>query len=169
MTWLDESELFCLQNGIDRDPTTNEKLRAFFNAGNPDVVDMVNLSRMAGITVDFIESKAWFRCCATATLFKSYKELSREAFLDMLTVIKNAWGGDPDSLTQAIIAGMWKFYKAYFGNFKSSDLLSTLKKISPAYIIREGRDMNGGAQNKYCRIILREYNKKRTTRRLEAI
>lgn len=169
MTWLDESELFCLQNGIDRDPTTNDKLRAAFNAGNPDVVDMVNISRMAGITVDFIKSEAWGRCVATATLFKVYKEINREAFLDMLTVIKSAWDGDPDSLSQFIVSGMGKFYKAYYGNFRSNDLLATLKKLSPSYIIREGRDMAGHNQNKYCRVILREYNKKRTTRRLDVV
>lgn len=167
MTWLDESELFCLQNGIDRDPTTNDKLRAAYNAGNPDVVDMVRLSNIAGVTVDFVKSEAQCRCVATATLFKSYKALDRTAFVDMLTVIMKAWDGDPDSLSQYIISGMSKFYQTYYGRFKQDDLLTTLKKVSPSYIIREGRDLSGSAQNRYFRVVLREYNKKRTKRRLD--
>lgn len=168
MTWLDESELFCLQNGIDRDPTTNDKLRAAYNSGNPDVVDMVNLAKMAGVTVDFVKSEAQGRCCATATLFKSYKELERLVFVDMLTAIMQAWGGEIDSLSKSIISGMSKFYKTYYGGFTQKDFVSTMKKVAPAYIIREGRDLSGQVQNKYCRVILKEYNKRRSSRRLDS-
>lgn len=167
MTWLDESELFCLQNGIDKDPTTNDKLRAAYNAGNPDVVDMVNCAKLAGVNVDFINSKCNGRCMATAALFKTYKSLSREAFIEMLTAIIKAWDGDTDSLTGSIVLGMGQFYKTYYGKFQFNDLLATLKRVSPSYIIREGRDLAGQTKNKYFRVILREYNKKRTSRKLE--
>ena len=167
MTWVDESELFCLQNGIDKDPTTNEKLRAAYNMGRPDIVDMVNCARLCGVTVDFVNSTMVGRCNATATLFKAYQVLSRSDFVDMLTVIMQAWDGDPDGLTGVVISGLAQFYKTYSGRFKSSELLKVLKRVSPSYIIREGRGLTGQAKNKYFRVFLREYNKKRTSGRLD--
>lgn len=167
MTWLDESELFCLQNGIDKDPTTNDKLRAAFNMGQPDVVDMVNCARLCNITVDFIVSPQVGRCCATATLYKAYKTLPRAAFIDMLTVINEAWGGEPDSLTGFVISGMTEFYKHYYGRFRQKELLKVLSRTSPAYIIREGKGLTGAAKNKYFRVILKAYNKKRSSGRFE--
>lgn len=165
MTWLDESELFCLQNGIDKDPTTNDKLRAAFNAGNPDVVDMVNLAKRSGISVDFDgKTSANWRCIASSALFKAYKSLDRPDFINMLDAITKAWGGDPDSLTSFMITGMSQFYKTYSDKFKQDRLVDSLQKISPAYIIREARGTYSQSRNKYFMAILQAYNKGKKNR-----
>lgn len=163
MTWLDECEAFVKQNGINKEPTTNQKLRAAFNSSNPDVVEMVELAKLAGFIVDFRQSKAQKRIICTSTLFKSYKKLGKDAYLDMLTTLMAAYGGDDDSLQRQIIDGLTTFYKRYYGNFKASDLVKNLQKVSPNEIIRNGKTYTT-QKNGYAREILKVYNKGRRIR-----
>ena len=162
MTWSDECDAFIQQNGISKDPTTNQKLKAQFNNSDPDVVDMVKKAALCGYTVDFSTSKIPSRIIATSALFHAYKTLSPEAFLDMLTVIKEAWYGDADAVDARIITGMASFFKTYYGNFKTSDLVKNLKKISPSQIIRNGKNYN--TRTGYAAEILKIYNAKRKVR-----
>lgn len=90
MTWLDECEAFVAQNGIAKDPTTNQKLRAAYNSKNPDVVTMVELATQAGFLVDFNRGQIQNRIVCTSALFKALKKLGPEPYLEMLTVIQKA-------------------------------------------------------------------------------
>lgn len=169
MTWLDECEMFIAQNGVSKDPTTNDKLKAAFNTGDPDVIDMVKAARYAGVTVNFKNSKATGKCVATASLFKAYKNLERSDFIAMLEAIMAAWPLDRMGLTAGIINGLSTFYKTYKGQFKQTEMVKTLTKITPNMIIREGREMPGASGRVNARVILRYYNKHRTVYRLEDI
>lgn len=164
MTWIDECEAFIRQNGISKDPTTNQKLRAAYNQKRPDVVSMVQGAELAGLVVDFSTSKAENRIIATSTLFKAYNKLGYQQYVDMLTAIKEAWNGNADSLSQQIISGMTTFYATYGGNFKREDLVSSLRNTRPIDIIREGKGIIRG--NGYAKEILKTYNVRRKSRRL---
>lgn len=166
MTWSEECEAFVAQNGISKDPTTNEKLSAAFNNKDPDVVNMVNLATLAGYTVDFVVSKTPTRIVATSALFKAYKTLGPEAYLEMLTVIREAWWGDMDALQANIIKGLTTFFKVYGGCFKPADLSKSLKNISPCVILRNGKQ-SSQKRNSYCREIAKQYNVKRRTYRVD--
>lgn len=163
MTWLDECEAFVLQNGIKKDPTTNEKLRAAYNSNDPDVTDMVEKSALCGYTVDFAVSKTPTRIVATSALIKSYKTLGAEAFLDMMTAIRDAWYGDVDAVSVQIISGMTTFYKTYRGFFERDALVNNLKRIKPAEIIRNGKSFQA-RKNTYSQEICKVYNNKRRNR-----
>lgn len=165
MTWLDECIAFVKQNGIQKDPTTNEKLKAAYNSGNPDVVDMKTKAELCGFTVDFSLSKSATRIVATSALFGAYKSLTPEAYLDMLTAIKEAWYGDPDAVSKSILSGMTVFYKKYYGNFKNDELVKSLKRVSPSVIIRNGRPFK--KVSAYSLEILKVYNARRSKWRLE--
>lgn len=163
MTWLDECEAFIVQNGINKDPTTNEKLRAEFNSNNPDVVDMVSKAELCGFKVDFVLSKTPTRILATSALLRAYKMLGGEAFLDMMTAIRDAWYGDMDAVSAAIITGMATFYKTYYGYFDRESLVKNLKRITPAEIIRNGKAFTA-RKNTYSQEICKVYNTKRRNR-----
>lgn len=164
MTWLDECNAFIKQNGLSKDPTTNDKLRAAFNGKDPDVTQMVVGATLCGFTVDFIVNKTPTRIVATSALFRSFKQLGYDQYLDMLTAIKEAWYGDMDAVSAQIISGMTSFYKTYAGCFKREDLVKSLRKQRPIDIIRNGKA--SPRQNGYAREILRLYNIKRKARRL---
>lgn len=163
MTWLEECDAFMKQNGLSRDPTTNQKLRAAFNSKDPDVVDMVARAELCGFVVDFSASKTPTRIVATSALLRAYKALGAEPFTDMLTAIKEAWYGDMDALSKQILSGMTAFYKTYYGSFKRADLVSSLKRITPAEIIRNGKSFSNRS-NTYSREIVKQYNVKRKYR-----
>ena len=163
MTWLEECDAFMKQNGISKDPTTSQKLRAAFNSGAPDVVDMVNKATLCGFVVDFSNCKTPTRIVATSALYRSYKSIGADAYLEMLTTIREAWYGDMDAVSQQVIAGMTGAYKAYRGSFSSSDLAKALKRITPAEIIRNGRSYRNRT-NTYAREIVKAYNKGRRYR-----
>ena len=165
MTWLEECDAFIKQNGISKDPTSNEKLRALYNSKEPDVVDMVQKAELCGFVVDFIQSKTPTRIVATSALFRAYKSLPPEAYLDMMTTIKEAWFGDSDAVSAQIITGMCGFYKAYWGHFKHEDLVKSLKRKAPSRIIRNGMQLKRRT-NTYAREILDAYNTHRSKYRL---
>lgn len=160
MTWSDECIAFILQNGLDKDPTTNEKLRAAYENKDPDVVDMVSKASLCGFVVDFSVNKTPTRIVATAALLRAYKTLGADTFLDMLTVIRDAWYGDMDAVSTQIISGMATFFKTYYGFFDSKNLAHSLKRIEPAKIIREGKRASF-EKNGYARAICDQYNFKR--------
>ena len=160
MTWLDECEAFVAQNGLSKDPTTNQKLRAAYNSKNPDVIQMVELAKQAGFIVDFNLGQIRNRICCTSTLFKAFKKLGPEAYLEMLTVIQGAWKGEIESTSNQIISGMTTFYDRYYGNFKMEDLIKNLSRITPVEIIRNGKNYTT-VRNGYTREIVKCYNKGR--------
>ncbi len=163
MTWLEECEAFMRQNGIKKDPTTNQKLRAANNARYPDVMDMVAKAKLCGFIVDFEMSKTPTRIVATGALYRAYKTIGPDAFLDMLTTIREAWYGDMDAISQQIISGMAQIFKKYYGNFRPSEMALSLKRVSPAEIIRNGKQYSTRS-NTYAHEIVRQYNKKRKYR-----
>lgn len=166
MTWLEECESFVRQNGIKKDPTTNQKLRAQYNASNPEVVDMRHRAELCGFVVDFSTNKTPTRIVCVSALFRAYKVLGPDAYLDMMTAIKDAWFKDMDAVSRQIITGMTSFYKAYYGNFKREDLVSSLRHVSPAEILRNGKSYSNRT-NTYGKEILKAYNTRRRSNRLE--
>ena len=151
---------FVKQNGISKDPTTNQKLKAAYNSKNPDVVDMVDKAEMLGFVVDFVVSQTPTRIIATSTLFKSHQKLGSDIYFEMLSAIKNAWYGDPYAISSQVLTGMMEVYKAYYGNFKQEEFVKSLKKTSPASIIRNGRTYTN-PKNRYALEIIKTYNQKR--------
>lgn len=169
LTRLDEMELFVAQNGESSAVSINDKLRALYDVGgDPDVTGMVRGAESVGVRVDFTKGHAYNKVTALSTLLKSYMKLSRDQYIDMLSTIKMAWQGIPEGYSREILNAMTTIYLNYYGEFKSREMAKSLSKVSPIQIIREGKSY--GASNTsvaYAKIILRVYNKNRTTFRLE--
>lgn len=159
MTWLDECKRFIDQDGFGGDPTVAEKLSAAYAAKEPDVCGMVSGAELVGFKVNFKNHKNRNTICAVSSLFKAYDKLGAEAYIEMLTAIRDAWDYDPDSVSAQIINAMTTFYKTYYGNFKRTDLVNSLKRITPMQIIREGRTLH--TKNGFAREIVKSYNKGR--------
>lgn len=167
LTRLDEMELFIAQNGAATAVKTREKFRALNNNGDPDIRGMVKACELVGFIVDFKASKATNRILAVGALFKSYKTLNEEEFKDMLMIIKEAWGGTPESLTSEIISGMTKFYLAYRDSFNRKRLVTRLAKQNPIAIIRDAKVSASGGTTRYAKVILGVYNQNTSSGRLE--
>lgn len=169
LTRLDEMELFVAQNGESAPVSVLAKLKALYNFGDPDVLGMVSAAQLAGVRVDFTKGQAMNKVTAVSTLMKIYLRAPREQYIDMLSVMRQAWAGIPDGFAREIMIGMEKFYQTYYGQFNSKDLIKSLSKIAPVQIVREGKSIGAATftSSVYARIILRIYNNGRTTKRLE--
>lgn len=165
---LDEMELFTAQNGESASVAVGDKLRALYNFGDKDVVNMVQNAQAAGIRIDFTKTTAQYKVTAVGTLLKISMRMKREPFIDMLNVLRNAWDGIPDSFCREILVGMEAFYTNFYGKFKAKDLIKSLTKITPMFIVREGKNVGASAfaANAYMNVILRVYNNGRKTTRL---
>lgn len=165
MTWLDECNAFIEQNGISSDPTTNERLRAAYEAKRADVVAMVSGAELVGFVVGFnARNIKKDTIIATGALFRSLMTLGYETYIDMLTALRDAWDGAPDSLRSQIINGMTAFYKTYKGHFKRDELSKSLSRVRPIDIVTNGRSTN--LHNGFAREIARAYNMRRKTSRV---
>ena len=169
LTRLDEMELFVAQNGESAAVSVNAKLKALYNFGDKDVIGMVQGAQCAGVRVDFSRAQAMNKVTALSTLMKLYMSLPREQYIDMLSTIRMAWNGVPDSFCREILTGMGKFYSTYYGQFTSKHLAKSLSKVAPSQIPREGKAMGAAtlSASVYARIILRIYNSGRSVNRLE--
>lgn len=165
LTWEDEKELFLKQNGISSDPTTFEKLRARFNAGDQDVRGMVECAAKAGVQVTFkTRGDAFARCIAVSALFTMYKVLPQDNFIIALQLITGAWQGQKESYCEGFIKGMTNIFKKYAGQFAVKDMRNALARNTPVYYIREAKYMTGSLAVRYEKLFIREYNHNRRNR-----
>ena len=158
LTWLDEVNLFILQNGISRPVHINDKLNALYKSGDPDVTDMVNLVESAGAEVSFGGSKTHHRITALSTLVTMYKRLDKADFYNVIHLITETWGGVAESYSAEILKGMLVFQQTYRGAYSNKRCIEALSKVSPTIIIREGKVSNAPGFAKYARQILNYYN-----------
>lgn len=165
MTWLDECECFIRQNGISRDVNMLDKLRAMKEAKYEDVEGMINAAKTVGFEVDFKLVKKSYTIAAVTNLYKAYTRLGADRYIDMLTAIRDAWEGDPMSVCGTVISAMTVFYQTYDGEFRRDDLSTALKRMTPAAMIRAGREAK--RRNALAREIAKLYNWKRTKRRVD--
>ena len=71
-----------------------------------------------------------------------------------------------DAVSAQIISSMSKMFHVYRGGFDPDSLANSLKKITPAQIIRNGRQYTN-RKNTYLFEIVKQYNKGRSKYRLD--
>ena len=168
LTELDECELFIAQNGISSPVALAAKLHAKYNSGDPDVTDFVKWTEKAGFIVSFDKTPGQNRIIAVAKLYTVYKMFSEPLmYVNMLNVIREAWHGAKGSLEGGIIHGVATFYKTYYGEFNRKRLVTVLSSVSPLDIGREAKGYTISGKTSYARIILKLYNNRTTSSRLE--
>ena len=169
MTWMDEQRVFLAQTGYSSPLMINDKFKALFNGGDTDIVSMVRGAERVGFVVllgkkDHASDANHIR--AVKSLYNAFKSLGTDAYMDMLTVIHDAWPGIDERVNQNIIKGMSEFYKAFYGSFTQSDLIKALSRVRPIDIIREGRATS--LKHGHAREIVKAYNRNRKAHRLDA-
>ena len=159
MTWLDEVALFLAQHGHSRPVYINDRLRAMFNAGDPEVVDMVRTAEKVGLIIDFKNQKGDNKIVALSTLLKAYKTMTHDQYEGFLKLLKDTWGGSKESLCREMIQGHYLVYMTYEPMLDKKRYIKKLGQVSPIAIIRDGRVSSAPGASKYARQILGYYNR----------
>lgn len=167
MTDLDAADMFVRQNGTTSQVSTMDKLRVDFNYGKKDVVNFVRLTEMNGVTIDWTKGAGKNKIVAVSTAFRIFNDFCDPGdYSEFLHILREAWGGDPESFRNEIMSGLHLFMKAYRGQYKPKTLISKLARISPKAIIREAKLSTASGDRKYAIQILNAYNYNASTNRL---
>lgn len=165
MTKIDEAVYFELQSGpCSRDPLTCEILRSRFNRGDEKVQSMVRIAESFGFTVDFKQSQGRNRIVAYSALAKLLDRYGHAGYANMLSILRAAWDGTPDSLRREILEGISIFCHTFNGKYNRQMLVKKLRAITPIDIIREANVSRAGGYKKYAQQIVNIYNKGMTNR-----
>jgi hypothetical protein len=167
LTKEEEMRLFVQQNGISKTPTRKEKIRALANYEDPEVMGMINAAKLCGVEIEFKASQGVNKILAVDTAFSEYKSIGREMFINMLTVIKETWGGDPDSYQMGMLKGFGYIYKhcaEQLRGISNRDMIKALGKTPVRKIIQRAATFGEGMGKSYARAIIEQYNKGRRNR-----
>ena len=162
----EEATLFSLQNGISKSVESIAKFKALYSAGDIDIVEMVNLTKKAGLTMDFQKNKSEIRIIAIKKSFMIFKSTSNSDYIAILSLIKDTWGGSAESLNTEILGAVYIFHKLYKGEYKHDYFVKQLSKISPIVIVREGKSYITGGDGRFAKQIFNAYNKNLSLNRL---
>lgn len=162
----EEAKLFVEQTGLSRKVDCLAKYKALYISKDEDVVNMIKLTELTGLYIDFIKSRLPNRITAVSKAFKIYKD-NKENYVDILKLIKDTWDGDVESLRTEILGGVQCFYNRYKSKYDRNRFVKQLSIVSPKTIIREGKVYSEGGDIRFARCILAAYNKKSNLKRLE--
>lgn len=170
LTREDEKDLFVKQNGFSKMPTNIEKIRAEYNLGDPKTVDMVNSAKLLGFTVAFDTRHTGANIINAAdTLNSIYKRLGRDNYINVLTVVRNTWGGEQKSLQKGILLGVAFIYDHFSDKVANSRMIESLKRHTPDYYLREAKDFSGSLERRMAKVMINAYNFRRQNNRLPEI
>ena len=167
LTQEQEAELFSEQNGLSKAVDIAAKMRAKHLAGDKEIIELKQCIDNLGILFDFSKNKASNKIICYNAVYKIYKKYSVFFLTEVLQIILEAWNGDEDSLRKEIISGMSIFCNTYSGQYDRTELIKKLKKVSAAFILREGSVSRTGGDKRFARQILNVYNKNKTANKLE--
>jgi hypothetical protein len=161
LTREDEASLFAQQNGdLAKKVESISKMKALYVAGDVDIVELKEAIERAGFIFDFHKGMMNNRITCCSQVYKIFRSVAAHDFFAILDVIKQAWGGDRDSLRKEIIGGVAILYMSQKQNIDKSRAIITFSKESPNSILRAGKEFQtSGGDIKYARALLRIYNK----------
>ena len=169
LTPEEEMKLFVQQNGISKIPTRVEKLRALNNFNDPDVVDMVESARIAGVTINFLPEPARDKILAVDTAYSIYKRIGRTSFINMLCVIHGAWHGDAESYKSGMLKGFGYIFAHCEEQMKGisiKEMIASLAGYPISKLVERANLFQGNADRRYAQAIAEQYNKRKKTRRI---
>ena len=163
----DEANLFAEQNGVSRNVESIGKFKARYVAGDVDVIEMIELTNKSGLYINFSKGKVPNRITSVSKAYKIFKSVSASDYIEILSIVKESWGGSIESLTNEILGGIYLFHIKYKGKYNRELLINQLSRVSPLVIKREGKAYSVGGDLRFATQIFNIYNKNLSKRRLK--
>lgn len=142
MTESEEAMVFAEQNGDSVALTPGVEIRARIYAGDPIATAFLKATESLGLRVDFDQKNGMKRIACVGTAFNGYQRVGEKKYKEALSLLLEAWKGDPDSLRAETITAMCHFVELYDGEYKQKRLIQRFRKYDPITIYREGRSMS---------------------------
>lgn len=169
LTEVEEKDLFVKQEGFSKAVGMVDKLRAEYNSGDPEVMDMVRCVQLAGCTIDFDNrtSQTNNRVNAVTTAFSVYKDVGHDNFINILYILRLAFFGDNTAFQDGFLKGMRYLFKHHAEKIVMKTMISSLQKQPADWYRQKANQYDGSAQVRYAKAFLEQYNKGRRSGRID--
>jgi len=169
LTETEEKDLFVKQEGFSKAVGLVDKLRAEFNSGDPEVMDMVRCIQLAGCTVDFDNrtSQVANRINAVTTAYNVFREVGHDNFINILDILRRAFYGDQKGFQDGFLKGMKYLFKNHCDRISVKQMVTSLQKQPASWYEQKANKFDGSAQIRYAKAFVEQYNKGRRTSRIE--
>ena len=160
---LSESEealLFAQQTGVSAKLTPGARMRALIYGGDLEAMAFFKATESVGLRLDYSQRRGKYRIACIGTAFEEFKRVGPDRYKEALSIIVDAWHGDPESLRSETVQGVVRFVELYHGEYDPRRLVSRLHRADPLTIYREGRAMgvNLAGYKKYLYQVYALYN-----------
>ena len=139
MTEADEALLFAMQTGYSAALTPSARLRANLRGEDKASGEFYAATEEAGLHVGFERGGGTGRILCINTAFAEFRRAGAELYKEALTILLEAWGGDPDSLRAEVIQGIVHFVELYHGEYDRERLIYSLRAYEPKFIYAAGK------------------------------
>ena len=165
LTETEEKDLFVKQEGFSKAVSKVDKIRAEYNSGTEDVVDMVRCATLAGCIIDFETActSAKNRINAISTAYTVYKSVGHDNFINILDILRRAFFGEQAAFNDGFLKGMGYLFKNHSGKFSNRKMVEALAKSPIDYYRQRANALSGSATSRYARAFVEQYNKGKRT------
>ena len=162
MTEAEEARLFAMQTGYSAALTPSAKLRANLHGEEKASSEFYEATEEAGFHIGFERGGGVGRIICINTAFAEFKRVGADIYKEALTILLEAWGGDPESLRAEVLQGFIHFVKLYHDEYDRNRLIYSLRSYEPNFIYVAGKaekELRG--VKRYVNIFYRIYNGRR--------
>ena len=162
MTEAEEARLFAMQTGYSAALTPSAKLRANLHGEEKASSEFYKATEEAGFHIGFERGGGVGRIICINTAFAEFKRVGAEIYKEALTILLEAWGGDPESLRAEVLQGFIHFVELYHDEYDRNRLIYSLRSYEPNFIYVAGKaekELRG--VKRYINIFYRLYNGRR--------
>lgn len=162
MTEQDEALLFAMQTVDSAALTPSAKLRANLHGEEKASSEFYEATEEAGFHIGFERGGGIGRIICINTAFAEFKRVGAEIYKEALTILLEAWGGDPESLGAEVLQGFIHFVELYHNEYDRNRLIYSLRSYEPNFIYVAGKaekELRG--VKRYINIFYRIYNGRR--------
>ena len=169
LTETEEKDLFVKQEGFSKPVGLVDKLRAEYNSGNDEVMDMVRCVHLAGCTIDFDNrtSQSQNRINAVTTAYNVYKDVGHDNFINIIDILRRSFYGDYRGFQDGFLKGMKYLFKHHAENITVKQMVTALQKQPADYYVQQANRCEGSATVRYAKAFVAQYNKGKRTNRID--
>ncbi len=160
LTEEEEALLFAQQFGVADDLAAGAKMRALIFGKDKEALAFEAATKSAGLELNYAQIPEDGQIACICTAFNAFKRFGKEAYVEALRIIVDAWGGEAGSLRYENIRSMTEFVALYKGEYNRARLVKKLRDVDSGAIYRKGQAMAGAmtGYKKYLYQILIIYN-----------
>jgi len=168
LTEEEEKDLFVKQEGFSKAVGKIDILRAEFNSGSAEVVDMVNCCKLAGCSIDFDNrtSNVKNRVNAVATAFAVYRSIGHDNFINLLCILSKAFYGEQAAFQDGYIKGMGYLFKHYSDRITNKRMIEALQRQPVDYYRQRANTFIGSSAYRYAKAFTEQFNKGKKTNKI---